>query len=137
MKIFLDTNVLIDSVIDRGFEAPRKIVDSYLNSVEKLCVSYLSLANLAYILRKFFSESEIKKLLNTISSNMKVVPGLDQHYYDLQKMSGRDIEDCLQILCAEYERCDLILTRNVEDYRGNTLIPVLTPEQFLRHCKEC
>ena len=98
MKIFLDTNVLIDSVIDRGFEAPRKIVDSYLNSVEKLCVSYLSLANLAYILRKFFSESEIKKLLNTISSNMKVVPGLDQHYYDLQKMSGRDIEDCLQIL---------------------------------------
>ena len=68
---------------------------------------------------------------------MKVVPGLDQHYYDLQKMSGRDIEDCLQILCAEYERCDLILTRNVEDYRGNTLIPVLTPEQFLRHCKEC
>ena len=100
-------------------------------------MSYLSLANLAYILRKFFSESEIKKLLNTISSNMKVVPGLDQHYYDLQKMSGRDIEDCLQILCAEYERCDLILTRNVEDYRGNTLIPVLTPEQFLRHCKEC
>ena len=64
---------------------------------------------------------------------MKVLSGLDQHYVDLQKMSGEDIEDCLQILCAEYEKCDVILTRNVKDFKDNTLIPVLSPDEFLSH----
>ena len=76
---------------------------------------------------------DLRSILRELSTKMKVLPGLDQHYFDLQKISGEDIEDCLQILCAEYEKCDVILTRNVKDFKDNTLIPVLTPDEFLSH----
>lgn len=134
MKIFLDTNVLLDMIIHRsGESSARTIVESCLGSTDRVCVSYLSLADMCYILRKHFSVEELKSILGELCSRMKVLSGVDQHYYDLQKISGEDIEDCLQILCAEYERCDVILTRNTKDFKNNTLIPVLTPDEFLSH----
>lgn len=119
---FLDTNVLLDMVSHRSGESTaRTIVESYLGPTDRVCVSYLSLANLCYILRKEFSVGDLRNILGEICSKMKVVAGSDQHYYDLQ------------ILCAEYEKCDVILTRNVKDFRNNTLIPVLSPEDFFSH----
>lgn len=134
MKIFLDTNVLLDIIAHRsGESSARVIVEFCLGPMDRICVSYHSLANISYILRKNFSIEERRSILGELCSRMKVLPGLDQHYYDLQKISGEDIEDCLQILCAEYEKCDVILTRNVKDFKDNTLIPVLSPDEFLSH----
>lgn len=137
MKIFLDTNVLLDLVAHRSGESSiRAILESWLGPMDRICVSYLSLADMSYILRKVYSADDMRAVMGVISNNMKVLPGVDQHIYDLQKMNGKDIEDCLQILCAEYERCDAILTWNVDDFRGNTVIPVLTPDEFLAHCRK-
>ena len=88
---------------------------------------------MSYILRKHYSTEDLRSILRELSTKMKVLPGLDQHYVDLQRISGEDIEDCLQILCAEYEKCDVIITRNVKDFKDNTLIPVLSPDEFLSH----
>ena len=137
MKIFLDTNVLLDLVANRSGEASiRAILESWLGPMDRICVSYLSLADMSYILRKVYSADDMRTVMGVIVNSMKVLPGVDQHIYDLQKMNGNDIEDCLQILCAEYERCDAILTRNVDDFRGNTVIPVLTPDEFLSRCRQ-
>ncbi len=136
MKIFLDTNVLLDLVAHRSGESSiRAILESWLGPMDRICVSYLSLADMSYILRKVYSADDMRTVMGVIVNSMKVLPGVDQHIYDLQKMNGNDIEDCLQILCAEYERCDAILTWNVDDFRGNTVIPVLTPDEFLAHCR--
>lgn len=137
MKIFLDTNVLLDLVAHRSGEASiRAILESWLGPMDRICVSYLSLADMSYILRKVYSADDMRTVMGVIVNSMKVLPGVDQHIYDLQKMNGNDIEDCLQILCAEYERCDAILTWNVDDFRGNTVIPVLTPDEFLARCRQ-
>ena len=136
MKIFLDTNVLIDIIEHRsGEQAACTIVERYVGAYDRVCVSYLSLANIIYILRKQYTESQMRMILGTINSCMTVISGLAQHFYDIQKVAGSDLEDCLQILCAEYEQCDVILTRNVKDYIGLTRLPVMTPEEFLGYCR--
>lgn len=133
MKAFFDTNVLLDLIEQREGECNVRQITQYLQGpYDRICISYLSLANAAYILRKVFPSNQMRTILAEINAKMKVVPGLDQHIYDLQKVSGDDLEDCLQILCAE---CDVIITRNVRDFKGNTMIPVLTPEEFLQHCR--
>ena len=53
MKIFIDTNVLIDLLYKReGYEQAGKILALSQNSQYVLYTSVLSIANLAYILRK-------------------------------------------------------------------------------------
>ena len=134
MKLFLDTNILLDIVSHRSGETSARIIlERCLGPMDRVCISYLSLADMSYILRKHYSTEDLRSILRELSTNMKVLPGLDQHYYDSQKISGEDIEDCLQILCAEYEKCDVIITRNVKDFKDNTLIPVLSPDEFLSH----
>lgn len=134
MKVFFDTNVLLDMLAHREGEACARQIVKYLQGpYNRICVSYLALADAAYILRKTYSSQQIRCILADINAHMKVLPGVDQHFYDLQKINGDDLEDCLQILSAEYEKCDVIITRNAKDFKKNTIIPVLTPEEFLQH----
>ncbi len=42
-----------------------------------------------------------------------------------------DLEDAFQYFIAKKNDCDIILTRNIKDYKQAT-IPVLTADQFLR-----
>lgn len=41
-----------------------------------------------------------------------------------------DLEDGLQMQCAEHEELDYIVTRNIKDFKQSNIIAV-TPEQLL------
>ncbi len=42
-----------------------------------------------------------------------------------------DFEDALQAAMALQNNCDFIITRNVDDFKNVTSIPVLEPKEFL------
>lgn len=134
-KIFLDTNIIIDFVQKREGEVYVRQILDYANSGEwrRLYVSYLSMANMAFILRK----SGLSFVKETERDTMKwcnVLPSGDMQIMSAMKSGSPDFEDALQIACAEEKDCDLIITRNPDHFRDYTEIPVLSPEEFVRHC---
>ena len=138
MKIFLDTNILLDLVLDRaGAPDARKIVDiGKDNSWVKLCVSYLSMANIAYVLRKRPTE-EIKDCLTRLYKLVDILPMNDMQLMTaIRNCDCPDFEDALQIMCAEEKGCDVIITSNISHFRPYTDIPVFSPAEFLSHCSE-
>ena len=44
-----------------------------------------------------------------------------------------DIEDCFQYQCAMESRCDVLITINIDDFRGadQRHLEILTPSQFV------
>jgi predicted nucleic acid-binding protein len=136
MKLFLDTNVLLDLVQDRaGVDDVRRIVGvGQEDEWTRLYVSFLSMANIAYVLRKK-PMAEIKDCLSKLHKFCVVLPMNDSQFTTaVRNCSSPDFEDSLQIMCAEENGCDLILTHNVPHFRDFTDLPVLSPSDFLAKC---
>lgn len=135
-KIFLDTNVLLDLIERRsGLEMAEKIVE-YVSksSAERLYVSALTMANAAYVIRRRTAQ-EIKICLSECMGFCNVLPMNDMQLFEaVRSGTSPDFEDNLQIMCAEYGGCDLIITNNAGHFRGHTDIPVLSPEEFVSRC---
>ena len=55
----------------------------------------------------------------------------DMCYYDALRSDNPDFEDALQISCADYGNCDVIVTRDTKHFDAYTDIPVYTPKEFL------
>lgn len=138
MKIFLDTNILLDLVQDRaGAPDARKIVDiGKDNSWVRLYASYLSMANIAYVLRKKPTE-EVKDCLTRLYKLVDILPMNDMQLMTaIRSCDSPYFEDALQIMCAEEKGCELIITSNVSHFRPYTDIPVLSPAEFLAQCNQ-
>lgn len=133
--IFLDTNVLMDWILERGDA-------SYIKSIIELCnencmeyrvyVSFLSIANMAYILRKLPRE-KIIKAITKVKKNINVLD-MDDFILYPEKYKSPDIEDCFQIFCAERKHCNILLTNNTSHFLGYTEIPVMTAKEFASMC---
>lgn len=127
-RIFLDTNIILDLLIREEYKSQIKDL-IYHCAEDELYISYLSFANVAYIMRKY-PKSEIKEKLNLILELFEIIPN---DKYQIQKAldtEGSDFEDILQYQSAKSLRCEVILTRNAKDFHFSD-IPIMTVEEFL------
>ncbi|MBR6456989.1 MAG: PIN domain-containing protein [Bacteroidales bacterium] len=137
-KVFLDTNILMDLLLQRpGYESSAKILQAGEDGGISLYCSYLTMANLAFILRKSATPAVIVPSMMQIQSLVTVLPMDSEQLLEAYNLSGRDFEDILQAVCAARGGCDVIITNNPKDYRIGTdkakikLPCVMTPAEFL------
>lgn len=138
MKVFLDTNILID-LADRRDNA--SITEAILNfgKAGKInnCVSYLTFANINYIKREMPRDKRYQ-LIRNLRQGITVL-SCDSSQLDkaLNHNDVRDFEDLLQYQCASAADCDIIVTNNVKDYREFCNIPFMTSREFLlNYCSD-
>ncbi len=74
MKIFLDTNVLIDFLAERQpfYFAAASLFDYAKSGELSLVFSSLSVANSFYILRKFYSSQDLSKAFIDLRSYVEI-----------------------------------------------------------------
>lgn len=127
-RLFFDTNIILDFLIREEYQPDiRKLIME--SSGMQLYVSYLTIANAAYILRKR-PKDEMIRYLRLILNIFAVVPNNVDQILEALKVEVPDFEDMLQYQTALSSRCDVIITRNVKDFPFSVL-PVLTVQQFL------
>jgi len=137
-KVFFDTNIVLDLIQGRpGFNHAARILQMQEDGGLTACVSVLSMANIAYVLRKTVPASLIIPTLKQISSVLSVVPMDDGQIQEAFLLEGPDFEDIMQLTCAMANGCATIVTHNPRDFRikkglldSFTLPEVLTPEAF-------
>ena len=141
MKAFLDTNILLDLLLERdGYEASARILQLRDEGKIDLCVSILTMVNVAYVYQKAVGQNAVIPNMKCLSAIVDVLPmdngTLEQALY----VEGKDFEDTMQYLCAVQNHCDAIITRNEKDFRFSRglkglpePIPVFAPDTFLKH----
>ena len=132
MKLFLDTNVVVDSV---KFREPyvRAIVPIFQMGqlgIHQLVISDLTFANVAYLTKKGLSLFEWYNLLCELRSNVQIVPIGETSVDAALKLRSKDFEDALQYFSAKEADVDCIITRNKKDFNFSD-IPVLDPIEFI------
>jgi len=132
--IFIDTDVIIDFLIDREPHSREAAIIFTLIEQKKLkgYVSSLTFSNLYYVLRKIESHNKVIAKLDSIS-RLFIILKVDQQTIKYAIASGfPDFEDSIQYNCAlDYKKIDVLITRNIKDYKGSE-IPLMTPADYLK-----
>lgn len=132
-KILIDTNVLLDYLLEREpfFEDAKEIVLSCVDGKAKGCIAAHSIPNMFFILRKDYNAKERREVLSNLCSIFDV-EGIDKAklLLGLANENFTDFEDCLQMECAKSYGADYIVTRNVSDYSVSE-IKAIEPKDYL------
>ena len=130
-KVFLDTNILLDygQQRDRHNEAETIFCLGDMGEIE-LFASYLSYANMGYILRDMEREAKYA-LITSTREGITVLPCDDIQLDAALQQHMKDYEDMLQYQCALAAGCDVIVTNNKKDFYEFCQLPFLTSEEFL------
>ena len=137
-RVFFDTNIMLDLIQERpGYEAAARILQKQENGEVTVCMSTLSIADIAYVLRKTVPASLIVPTLKQISSVVEIVPMDDSQLQKAFLLNGPDFEDLMQLTCAVANGCTKIITHNPRDFRirkgllDRFFFPdILSPEEF-------
>lgn len=132
--LFIDTDVIIDFLIDRKPFSREAAIIFTLIEQKKLrgYSSSLTFSNLYYVLRKIESHNKVISKLESLSKLVGILKVEEKTIKNALTSGFPDFEDSIQYFSAiDNKKIDVIITRNIRDYK-KSIIPVMTPGDFLK-----
>jgi len=133
VKLFIDTNVVIDVLAQRhGFyDASAAILTMLEKDEAEGFISAISFNNIHYILRKQSGKTKADNAIRMLLSAFNIVTLDEKILTRTIESNFNDFEDGIQFFSAMRSNADYLISRNVKDFPHDD-IPVLTPEEFLQ-----
>lgn len=134
MKIMVDTNIIIDVLLERE----PFIDDSY--KLLSLCeehkvdgfISASSITDIYYLVKKYSHSNELAyNAVGKILEIVKICSVTNSEVITAFQKKAKDFEDCLVAVCANSINCDYIVTRNIKDF-SEFEVPAISPSEFLK-----
>ena len=134
MKILIDTNIILDVLMEREpwAESAQAVLLAVAEEKAEGCITASTLTDIHYILRKHLKNRE--QLRQTLLGLITVVKVLDVTGADCEKafeLPMSDYEDALLAYCANRHKAGHIVTRNEKHFEGSP-VPAISPENLLR-----
>lgn len=132
-QLLIDTNILIDLLAKREpfYKEAAELFSKADKEEVTLTASALTITTTHYILAKHLSPSKAKSILrkfkvlvNIFELNDKIIE------LALNDSAFKDFEDAIQYYTAILNEDDIIISRNLKDFKKSKL-PVMTAAQFL------
>ncbi len=135
-KVFLDTNVILDSVLIRdNYLSAAAILTASDNKVIDCYASFLTVANAAYTLKKGKTAKEMRNLLKDAFDGITILPMDNDQLRQAYEVEAPDFEDVLQYECAKAAKCDMIVTSNTKHFKFIDDIDVMSTIDFAESFK--
>jgi len=116
LRLFADTNVFLNIILEEtDCFSSLQFLDGWkrAGSIGRVSASYLSFADMAYVIRKrkgkLFVYQVLEKFMRHIDS---VLDCNEKQMKCAMSLQGPDFEDKLQYACALEHGCDIIVTCN-------------------------
>lgn len=132
MRVFLDTNIIIDfyAAREQYYRPAAVLIDLAERKEIEIAVSATTFVNAFYLLRRQFNSAELYRSMRALADLCVITP-IDKVIIEKAlSLDWIDFEDCAQTISAESVKADVIITRNVKDFQGSHLL-VKTPIDFL------
>ena len=132
MRIFLDTNIMLDVLLDRKpfCEPSSKLWRLAECGRLEAVISAISFNNVFYIVRKYAGKESAQRTVEVMNVNFSVFPLTQDIISRAIAAKLPDFEDSIQFFSAVACEADYIITRNAKDFPQES-IPVLSPAAFL------
>ncbi|HHN47683.1 MAG TPA: PIN domain-containing protein [Bacteroidales bacterium] len=131
-RLLIDTNIILDLHANREpfYKDAAKLFSLADRGAVKLFISALSVANINYVLLRHGKPVKARQILR----KLKLLTGilsLDERIIDLALNDDAfsDFEDALKYYSALENNIDVIINRNLKDFK-NVALPVMTAAAF-------
>lgn len=131
-NIFVDSDIILDLLSGRQphYDSAAEVFSLADEGTLKIFVSSLSFSNIKYILSRQYNGDQVRKMLLKFKTLVSIL-SVNEKTIDLALSSKfKDFEDAIQYYTAIESKIEILLTRNLKDFR-NAEISVLTAEQYL------
>ena len=132
MKVLIDTNIILDVLLDRKpfsinsaelFKlAEQERIEAYITSN--------SVTDIVYILRKAYDISTIKENLMIMFGFIKILNVSASDILKAFEIKTNDYEDAVIIQCASRIEANYIITRDTKGFKDSP-VSCMTAEQFI------
>ena len=136
MRVLLDTNVVLDLLLDR-----EDFVEDALRSGmpmsgarSKRFIAPITPINIFFIARKLKGAEMAREYVSKMLGTLQVCSLDQQSLLAAEILPLKDYEDAVQVACALFSHLDAIVTRDLKDFQ-NSPVPVFSPPDFLLHLK--
>jgi len=134
MRILIDTNVILDALMNRApwAKAAQAIMLAVAEENVEGCITASTFTDIYYILQKYLRDRErTKQTLLGLFSVMRVLNVSGKDCERAFELPMPDYEDALLAYCAKRHMVDIIITRNVKHFDGSP-VKAVKPDDFLR-----
>ncbi|MCJ7472844.1 MAG: PIN domain-containing protein [Actinobacteria bacterium] len=133
MKIFLDTNIILDVLVKRE---PHYIDSARIWTLAKEqsfqgYISAITVNNFYYIVKKLKNSIIAGNFVDEILDDFKVVPLTKDILRQSRTIPEKDYEDSIQYFSAINTGCQFLITRNRKDFISKGL-KIVSPADFLK-----
>jgi len=131
-RVLLDTNIILDLLAAREpfLNETRKLFSLGEQGKIELVTSALNIANTHYILSRQLKPAEVAEILEKLLLLVKVLPLNEKIIRSALVSEFKDFEDAIQYYTALENGADVIITRNIKDFKKSKL-PVMTAKDFI------
>jgi len=133
VKAFLDTNVVLDVLLEREpfCHDSRCVLEKCERGEVSGFVSALTFSTVAYVLEKAVGAFVALELIRNFRKTVSVSPVSAESVDWAILSNARDFEDAMQYESAKSVRSDVIVTRDPSGFAG-AQIRVMSPAEFLQ-----
>lgn len=130
-KAYIDSDIILDVLSERGEHKHNSMLILSLceSGAIKGFTTPLAIANISYILRKQNPEQRKTKVKIALSI-LKVMDVNESDVINSINSDFIDFEDGIQSYSATRNNCNVIISRNIKDFK-NSPIKAMTPIEFL------
>lgn len=133
MDCLIDTNIFLDVFLKREnlFEKSKEILSFCRDRKINGYISSSSLTDIFYILNKNLKDKEkVYLYLGYVLDLVSIIPVDSVDIYKAYELKAKDFVDALVAVCAKRAGIDLIITRNIKDFKCFD-IETFDPETFI------
>ena len=133
MKVLIDTNVILDILLQRQpwYTNAALIFSLTKNKIIQSFVSATSVTDIYYLSQKDLGKRSAKESIKKLFQVFCPAAVTDKDIYKALDLDWEDFEDSVQFIVGESISVDYIVSRNIRDFSSGT-IPAVTPEQFMK-----
>jgi predicted nucleic acid-binding protein len=134
MKVFVDTNVVLDVLLERHpFYDDSFMIFRFINLE---CIrGYLSAASITdifyFVYKKWRDSGDACRMMDKLTALFSVAPVSETTIASALALRWKDFEDAVQCMVAFENSVNYIVTRNIQDFSSGH-IPAVTPKQFIQ-----
>lgn len=133
MHVLIDTNVVLDVLLDRPLFVDAAI--AILSIPESIVYKYISasaITDIYYVAYKELRDKQkVKDIIKRLLSLIHIADVSEETIVFALESDWNDFEDSVQNAVAESHNFDVIITRNLADFKNSNL-NILSPKDFLK-----
>jgi len=131
VKVLLDTNVVLDVLLQRGpwLAGAEAIWQASIDGRLESCITASSLTDIYYISRRLVGEQAARETVRKCLDVLTILTVDKETLEQAHALAVADFEDALQISAAQRNGLNALVTRDPNDFTACP-IPVLSPTEL-------